>query len=212
VTSGGKHLVAVPGQFYYPDARTGSATVRFKADGTFSAGLTITGTYLLDFPATCMRQFGGMDGRQPDPDNDPTGAPVGICKQLQVAQRAAGIGTGAYFNTTCEVNPKDPGGCLCAFDLTATGGPTGTYQVLDANTLLFVPQTTFPQRATFCNKGDHLEVTGKDGAYLFDFAGLRTMSLKKVVVNCADGVQGPGEDGIDCGGECPEDCMAPAAM
>jgi len=221
VTSGGTHLVVVSAGFVYSDPRTGSATVRFKHDGTFSAGLTVTGTYLLDFPALCMREFGGMDGRAADPDNDPNGAPVNICKQLETAQRRTGTNTGAYFNTTCDKNPSDPQGCLCAFDLTATGGPSGLYQLLDSNgnvcpptatncnTLQFLPQTTFPQKATFCMTGDSLELTGTDGAYLFDNStGLRTLKLKKVVANCTDGAQGPGEDGVDCGGDCPNACAA----
>jgi len=208
VTAGGAHLVVVPASFTYTDPRTAFATVRFHADHTFSAGITITGTYLLEFPAVCMREFGGQDGRPADPDNDPNGPPVGICKQLETSQRAAGIGTGAYFNTTCQPSASDPAGCVCAFDLTATGGPTGYYKLLDSSTLMFIPQTTFPQKATYCNKGDHLELTGKDGAYLFDQLGLRTMSLKKVVANCTDGVQGPGEDGVDCGGDCPNACAA----
>src|SRR5262249_13836913 len=118
VTAGGKHLVVVPAAFTYADPRVGSSTVRFNADGTFSAGITITGVYQLDFPALCMREFGGMDGRQADPDNNPNGPPVGICKQLEASQKAAGIGTGAYFNTTCLPSPSDPQGCLCEFDLT----------------------------------------------------------------------------------------------
>lgn len=31
------------------------------------------------------------------------------------------------------MNKNDLGGCLCAFDLTATGGPSGSYQLLDKN-------------------------------------------------------------------------------
>jgi hypothetical protein len=65
-----------------------------------------------------------------------------------------------------------------------------------------LPGTQFPQDVTFCNEGSRLQLTGADGAYLFDRVGLRTLDLIKVTANCADGVEGPGEDGVDCGPAC----------
>jgi hypothetical protein len=177
VTNGGTNIQARPPRFFYSDGRIGAATVRYDPDGHFSAGITRTGTYTLDFPAFCMRAFGATDGRPADPDGGP---PLNICKQLEVPVRASGIGEGSYMNTTCDPNPDDPAGCLCVFDVTETGGLSGTYQVLNANTILHLPVTNFPQKVTFCNKGDSLQLTGTDGAYLFDVRGLRTMDLANV--------------------------------
>jgi hypothetical protein len=210
VTSGGNDIQAKAGGFVYSDGQVGSATVRFNADGTFSAGITKTGTYTLDFPALCMREFGAKD-KLSDPTN-PNSPVINVCKQLEVPLRASGLGEGAYPNTTCDRNPNDPNGCLCYFDVTSTGGPAGYYQMLDKNTILFLPGTNFPQKATYCNKGDTLELTGTDGEYLFDVGGLRTFNLSRVVVNCTDGMQGAGEDGIDCGPSCPTTvCPTPPA-
>jgi hypothetical protein len=179
VTNGGNMVQAHPPRFYYQDGQIGNASIHYGADGHFSAGLTRTGTYTLDFPAYCMRAFGATDGRPADPQSDPNGPPVSLCKQLEVAVRASGLGEGSYRNTTCDANPADPQGCLCTFDVTETGGPTGTYQLLDSHTLLQLPFTNFPQRVTFCNQGDGLELTGADGDYLFGLRGLRTMSLTR---------------------------------
>jgi hypothetical protein len=180
VTNGGANIQAHPPRFFYSNGPVGSASVRYDPDGHFSAGVTRTGTYVLDFPAFCMRAFGAMDNRPADPANNPDGGPVNICKQLEVPVRASGVGEGSYRNTTCDPNPDDPAGCLCRFDVTETGGPGGTYQVVNANTILHTTFTNFPQKATFCNKGDSLQLTGADGEYLFDIRGLRTMDLAKM--------------------------------
>ena len=62
----------------------------------------------------------------------------------------------------------------------------------------------FPAKATYCNKGNSLQLTGSDGEYLFGLFGLRTLDLGKL--NCADGVQGALEDGPDCGSICGTPC------
>jgi hypothetical protein len=98
---------------------------------------------------------------------------------------------------------------VCFFDDQETGGPSGYYQQLDSSTLMFLSDKGFPNRVTYCNKGTSLELTGKDGEYLFGVKGLRTLDLAKTIANCTDGMPGPGEDGVDCGGQCPNPCPAP---
>jgi hypothetical protein len=69
----------------------------------------------------------------------------------------------------------------------------------------------FPAKVTFCNKGSSMQLTGSDGAYLFNNRGLRTMDMKKVEVPvCANSMQDAGEEGVDCGGTCPTPCAPPA--
>src|SRR5450432_2882733 len=178
-------------RFYYESGPIGRASVRYDDIGTFSAGLTRTGTYTLTFPAYCMRAFGATDPAMPTDM-------VNLCKALQVPIDANGIGGGAEFNTTCAPNTEaarledmqqhpgltpidgalDPLGCFCRFDLTETGGQSGDYQIMDDQvTIVHIPGSNFPQKATFCQQGDDLQLTGADGAYLFDSPGLRTLDL-----------------------------------
>jgi hypothetical protein len=67
----------------------------------------------------------------------------------------------------------------------------------------------FPSTATYCRNSTSLQLTGADDSYLFDTPGLRTLDLGPA--NCADGLQGPGEEGVDCGSVCGVDCAAPPA-
>lgn len=182
IASGGPLVQLHQPGFFYESGQIGVAEVRIGADGTYSTNITRTGTFTLDFPALCVRQFGATDGRPIDP-SDPI-SPVGnVCKQLEPAIASSGLGEGSYRNTRCEPNPQDPEGCVCQFDVTETGGPAGFWRRYDSNSLLFIPQTNFPGTVTFCNRGTSLELTGEDGDYLFGQRGLRTFRLARVVVN-----------------------------
>jgi hypothetical protein len=188
IASGGPMVQLRQPAFLYESGQIGVAEVRINApdgsagtDGTYTTNITRTGTFVLDFPEICVRQFGATDGKPIDPTNPMS--PVGnVCKQLEPPIAASGLGEGSYRNTRCEPNPTDPGGCVCQFDVTETGGPSGFWKRYDQNTLLFIPQTNFPGKVTFCNKGTSLELTGADGDYLFGQRGLRTFRLKQVVV------------------------------
>ena len=204
VTNGGKEIAprSKP-RFSFEDGPIGAAWLRYDAlgadgRGTYAAGLTRTGTYVIDFPALCMREFGAHGD---------------VCTQLQTQI----VATSAHKNMICIPNQADPAGCLCQFDVSLQSGGSGYYVPRSANTLTHVPTSEFPGKtqvarfpedATFCNKGSSLELTGAEGQYLFDEPGLRTMALAKVTINCADGAKGPGEDGVDCGLACTTDCVA----
>jgi hypothetical protein len=199
----GDDIQVKPPRFYYESTVIGAAQITYTPGpnpdyGNFTAAITKTGRFTLDFPAACVRAFGATD--RPDPAIDPTGGVVPICERLQVPLAESGIGEGSYPNADCYANldasdprltpeqaarqrknvengyPADPDGCLCDFDVTETGGPSGTY-ARQGNVILHNPSGNFASRATFCNKGDRLELTGADGAFLFNISGLRTMDL-----------------------------------
>lgn len=167
--------------FYYESGQVGQANLRIYADHTYTLGFARTGIFLLDFPAQCVRMYGARDGQTIDPSN-PTGPTGNVCKQLEVAVAASGIGEGSYSNTICEPNPQDPGGCLCQFDVSETGGPGGPWTRIDDHTIEFILQKNFPSRVTFCNNGGTLELTGADGDYLFGVKGLRTFKMKQTII------------------------------
>lgn len=203
--AGTENVLHAPPSFFSESMPFGSATVRYHADGTYSMGLARTGSFYFEFSATCMRQFGAVDGRSPPNTTDP---PTNVCKQLQVPLAMSGGGEGSYRNVTCDPNPAEPLGCLCFFDVAEVSGSGGKYQIVGGNQILHTPNTPgFSFRATYCRDGDSLQLTGADGSYLLNKPALRTLDLG--LVNCADGVQGIGEDGIDCGSACDLACPTP---
>lgn len=190
VTTGrSDNIQAQPPRFYYESGQIGQSELRFHKNpngdpyhGGFTASLTRTGTFYLDFPAVCVRGFGAQDGMSIDPSNP--AAPMGtVCEQLQKPVADSGLGEGSYRNTICKPSASDPQGCLCQFDVTETGGVSGFYNVLSKNTIEFILQGTFPNKVTYCNKGDHLELTAANGDYLFGVRGLRTFKMKFVAAD-----------------------------
>jgi hypothetical protein len=177
IASGSDKVVLHDPLFFYEINNIGQAVVSINPDGTFTAGLTRVGTYLMDFPAVCVRSFGAQDGKVINPD-DPTSPTGSVCKQMERFINISGTNSGAYFNTICDVNPQDPQGCLCQFDASSTGGPAGEWIRYDSNTLQLLTTNAVPAYVTFCNKGSELELTGTDGDYLFGVKGLRTFKLK----------------------------------
>ncbi len=189
VTGGDIKILRKPPRFYYESGPVGFAVLTYKGANAmtgineYSLGISRTGTYILDFPAVCVTSF-GAEPNQPvrDMAGMVVGPPSGICKQLEFPLGQSGIGEGSYSNVICQDNPQEPGGCLCQFDVSETGGGSGTYKI-EGNTIRHEPTgtSTFPQLAEYCNKGSSLELTGHDGSYLFGVKGLRTMSLQKSV-------------------------------
>jgi hypothetical protein len=177
VASGGTAVLLKDPLFFYESTFVGQSSVQFTEDGRYTASITRTGTFVLDFPAVCVRSFGAQDGKTINPD-DPTSPMGNVCKQLEHPIGIGGTNTGAYFNTVCEPNPQDPGGCLCQFDVTATGGPAGEWFRVDNSTIRLQTTNNVPSEVTFCNKGNQLELTGTNGDYLFGVKGLRTFSLR----------------------------------
>lgn len=216
VTNGGKEIAPQKPRFSYENGTIGAAWLRYDASGNYAAGLTRTGTFVIDFPALCVREFGAMDGRPADATKDPNGPAVNVCAQLQ----AQIVDSSSHQNMLCQPNPSDPAGCLCQFDVSVPSGGSGSY-LARSNDLTHVltavyPGKTqaaaFPQHATYCNRSTTLQLTGAEGQYLFDEPGLRTLNLVSTTINCADGTRGPGEDGVDCGLACPNDCMPAVPM
>ena len=222
VTSGGLGIQSRPARFSYESGPIGAAWLRYDQNGNYDVGLIRTGTYSIDFPALCMREFGAMDNRPINAPKDPTTPHnATVCQQLE----AQIVSTSSHRNTLCRANPQDPAGCLCQFDVSDLSGGSGTYRGLNSTTLMHLLNSVYPQKvdpmtgawltvagadfpenATYCNKGSTLQLTGANGEYLFNQPGLRTMDLVPTTINCTDGMKGPTEDGIDCGPACPNSC------
>lgn len=178
--SAGKDVVLKAPIFYIESPEVGSSVVTYTPDpggpdtGLFTTSVTYTGRYVMDLPEVCVRGFGAKD--QVDLDSDPNGGVVQLCDRIQVKIGEAGIGQGSFPNTDCYPNPEEPGGCLCVFDATETGGPSGVYR-REGKSITHFTSGGYPSRANYCNQGNRLLLTGADGSYLFNVSGLRTMDL-----------------------------------
>jgi hypothetical protein len=201
----GNSIVARLPNFSFETFPIGAATIHYGPAGTYILSTTRTGRFGLDFPAYCMREFGALDSTRVAGALPATTG--NVCQKLQDALSA--IAPGTYRNIVCEAGPTDPDGCVCGFDVADRQVSSGTVGVNPnaQGEMTHLPGNDFPEDVTYCVQGGQLELTGKDGEYLFDRVGLRTLDLVKVTVNCTDGVQGPGEDGVDCGPACPMLCQ-----
>jgi hypothetical protein len=199
-------LVRLP-TFSFETFPIGATTIHYDANHHYVMSTTRTGTFTLDFPAYCMRAFGAVDTTF-----DPAALPAStgtVCDKLQSALHFNA--PPQYRSITCELDPNDipsQAGCLCGFNVSDRQESQGTVEAPVGGTMLHLPGTNFPESATYCLQGNQLELMGTNGEYLFDRVGLRTLDLVKVAVNCTDHVQGPGEDGADCGPACPILCSA----
>jgi hypothetical protein len=115
------------------------------------------------------------------------------------------------YSMRCQ-DPADPnqGGCVCKFDLSFIGGPSGRWakQANLTQIEFFDMSLSPPALADYCFNPSTLELdlTGSDETPLFNQKSLRTLQMVKP--SCTDGVQSLelGEQGIDCGGTCPTAC------
>jgi hypothetical protein len=168
---------------YYVTGPIGAANLHY-GDGTYTLTTIRSGTYYLDFPSVCVRNFGARDGNAIDPSmvdpatNQPTGATGNVCQQLEFGLNK--IGGANYSNIKCGLDPNDPpatAGCICQFDLHAVEVNSGFYGTSPDGTVQHLPGNNFPQFATYCADANNLQLTGLDGAYLFDRVGLRTLDM-----------------------------------
>ena len=175
--------------FFAESAPYGVARISYRDDGTYDIGFTRTGIYTLGFSAACMRQYGAQAS----------------CADLQAPLALSGANDGSFTNVLCAEG-SEAGSCDCTFELVAVSTDRGVYTAL-GNEIVHrttSPAAGFPSTATFCQEGNSLELSGARSTFLYNKSGLRTISLQRVI--CDDGVQGPGETGVDCGQLCPTLC------
>jgi hypothetical protein len=113
-------------------------------------------------------------------------------------------GNPAVSKFECDQD-KVKGGCNCSFQYEESSVLRGAFTVQGDVVTHFTQSPTLRyNEAGFCVQGDTMSISGLDNSYLMGRTGLRTLEL--VRVKCQDGQQGPGEQGIDCGGLCPTPC------
>jgi len=180
--------VAKPPIFWVGGEPYVNGRVWYKEDGTYESRFSRNGTYGLDFSTACMRNYGSQ-------------LACGDIQQL-IKDKAANPN---ITDITCR-DGAELGSCSCTFSLAASGRVIGAYAVSGSTVTHrpLRPKVLYPSDAVYCAQGDRLQLSGARTTSLFDSPGLRTLDMKRI--NCADGAQGDGEDGVDCGLMCPNLC------
>jgi hypothetical protein len=172
----------------YPSANRLSTYVKFRSDGTYLLLQVRSGPITLSYAPECLVT--------------PQGTPT--CAELQDALTQSRLGEGSYRDTMCSA--RAGGGCDCAVRVEAIGGAPGYWRVDEvAKTVTMSKLEGAPEPR---------EVTV---GYCADASGLRfdtaiggwwpgTANETFLQVDCQDGLQGPGELGVDCGHTCPTSC------
>ena len=136
-----------------------------------------------------------------------TGGAPASCVEIQAMVGAALIGEGYGRNHVCSEDSS--GGCSCTFDIVVVNGDAGNWQTTEDGKLLLEPAFMAPEAPprvpiTYCasdttlSLGPELRTWGPSGI------GTDTVFER---ADCADGVQGVGEDGPDCGRLCSNICL-----
>jgi hypothetical protein len=130
------------------------------------------------------------------------------CQELTDPLNELGLNEGSWSHTQCTV--ATDGGCDCAMDYWGVGGPSGTWEMVDERLVLTtqrynpdlgMQETIISDPIDYCVMGDTVRFGAALNTVWPDAAGVLLTRI-----DCTDGVQGPGEDGIDCGYFCPNEC------
>jgi hypothetical protein len=121
------------------------------------------------------------------------------CEQLTPAVAAVWNAEPAVQNLVCGNHPSGSG-CQCDYDLVINTGNVGTWAANGDLITHFDSAKAPPFQVNYGIEGNTLNMNGYHRRPLLGIRGLRTLELARVI--CNDGIQGPGEDGIDCGPHC----------
>jgi hypothetical protein len=121
------------------------------------------------------------------------------CEQLTGAIKEVWNAEPAVQNLVCGNHPNGSG-CQCDYDLILNTGPAGTWAAGGDLVTHFDAAQGPPFQANYRVEGHTLSMSGHNRRTLFGINGMRTLKFARV--NCHDGAQGPGEDGVDCGPHC----------
>jgi len=174
-----KHAPLAPGQPVWYDAY-----LFYDNQSTFSFGAVVYGRQTLEMPNTCLTQQG-----------------IAItCEQLGSQLGDLWVVEGGVQNMECHENTR-ASGCECSYELNIYTGQAGTF-AQSGDVITHYDQSSGPPfLVNYEVKGDTLSMSGYNRRPVFSINGIRTLKFARVV--CDDGKQGAGEEGVDCGSNCP---------
>jgi len=160
------------------------------SEASYSMGETYRGTVVQDYADECLADGQGK----------------ATCAELSSLLTNIGLGEGAYPNVTCVAGAA--GGCSCTIQVLLTGGPAGAWSVdaedptrLVISSLSSTTAMYEPHNVPYC-----VDAAGLHFGVELEQAWPFIASLSFTKVDCADGIQGPAEEGPDCGAACATSC------
>lgn len=158
-------------------------TIAFMPSGAFSVEDMRRGPVTVHYAAACLAS--------------PMGTPT--CDELAPAIEISGHNTGEFQSATCAASPS--GGCDCTLDLSVVTGPSGTWSVSGAGVTFVNAFSSDTTTSSYCADASGLRF---DPAIEALVPGGSSLVFQRV--DCADGRQGPVEEGVDCGWVCRIGC------
>jgi hypothetical protein len=145
--------------------------------GSYGALVTSSDKTSIEFSRTCLTRFGYTSSD---------------CAQFGDAFARFGTGLGGVKETTCQ-NATN-GGCLCAYTVEADAAGSnlsGRWRRRGSVMTFYPSNMVLPTQVDYCIDGDRMTLSGHDRTNILDIAGLRTMTLDRIV--CGNGKLERGE-------------------
>lgn len=131
-----------------------------------------------------------------------------MCEELTEPLGQLGLGEGSWRNTVCTAAAD--GGCDCAMDYWAVGGPVGTWKMVGERLVLSTERYNVDLGDYETVTTDPIDYCVMEDTVRFDVAinevWVNVSGAPLARVDCTDGSQGPGEQGVDCGYPCQLQC------
>jgi len=156
---------------YYPPAPLNFGTVTIAPNHTYSTGIAVESPYTTHFATSCLSAHGA----------NPTCTDLAeqIFEYYRPMPNYQDIVCCAPGSPKGQCLPDSSNGCDCSYSYRTVNADMGSWQTTDDVLYLFSGYNAIQPmiQATFCAKGDHLTITGREGQSLFNIMGLRTLSL-----------------------------------
>ena len=150
------------------------------SQGLYTTLLTSSDRTSITYSASCLERFGYAPGS---------------CADFAAAFAAYGSSLGGIKETTCQDSGDGDGGCVCSYlsesDMAGTN-ISGSWSSDGHVITHFAESGILPTQVDYCVRGNQMTIWGHNRTSILNFAGLRTLVLRKVV--CGDGTVDRGEE------------------
>ena len=154
---------------WFPGTPIAAGSLTFSSDGRYKVSLTQRLAQRADLSASCLSAQGVSL----------TCATLATSLQAKIAEQLGNfVKDPSYLDFTANVSnvacgDGAAGGCICDYDLTIFGGPSGRYSRAGTTLTFFDDQYRPPSLTDYCVHGATLDVSSQEQTRLFNKADLR---------------------------------------